>query len=41
MESDVTKSFVQIVNIIEKTRENTFKKVNEELIMMYWNIGNF
>lgn len=41
MASDIAKTFGQIIDIIEKTRENTFKKVNEELIMMYWNIGEF
>lgn len=41
MASDIANTFEQIIDIIEKTRENTFKKVNEELIMMYWNIGKF
>lgn len=37
----IAKSFAQIVEIIGTARENTLKKVNEELIMMYWNVGKF
>ena len=38
---EIAKSFAQIVEIIGTARENTLKKVNEELIMMYWNVGKF
>lgn len=31
--------FQEIVNIIEAARERTYKKVNEELILMYQAIG--
>ena len=41
MADEITRSFAQIVGIIENARENTLKKVNEELIMMYWNVGQF
>lgn len=33
--------FQKVVNIIETTRENAYKKVNEELILMYRDIGKF
>lgn len=33
--------FQQVVNIIETARENAYKKVNEELILMYRDIGKF
>ena len=33
--------FRQVVNIIETARENAYKKVNEELILMYRDIGKF
>lgn len=39
MAGEITRSFAQIADIIENARENTLKKVNEELIMMYWNVG--
>ena len=31
--------FEQVVNLIITARENTLKKVNEELVLLYWNIG--
>lgn len=31
----------EILNIINVARENAFKKANEELIKMYWNIGKY
>lgn len=34
-------SFSQLVNIITSARENAFRKVNEELIRMYWKVGEF
>lgn len=30
-----------VVKIIENARNNAFKKVNEELIRMYWNVGEY
>lgn len=33
--------FQKVVNIIETARENAYKKVNEELILMYRDIGKF
>jgi hypothetical protein len=31
----------EILSIIERARENTFRAVNRELISMYWEIGNY
>ena len=33
--------FGEILYIIEKARENTFRAVNRELISMYWDIGRY
>lgn len=33
--------FVQIADIIETAKNNAYKKVNEELINMYWKVGEF
>lgn len=33
--------FQKVVNIIETAREHAFKKVNEELILMYRDIGKY
>lgn len=41
MADEIAKSFARIAGIIGTARENTFKKVNEELILMYWNVGEF
>lgn len=30
-----------LIHIIEESRQNAFKKVNEELIKMYWKVGEF
>lgn len=30
-----------LIHIIEKSRQNALKKVNEELIKMYWKVGEF
>lgn len=30
-----------LINIINTARENAFKRVNEELIRMYWQIGEY
>lgn len=41
MSKEIQKSFLPIANIISSARENAYKKVNEELINMYWNVGMF
>jgi len=35
------KAFDEVISIIDKARENAFRAVNQELINMYWNIGEF
>ena len=30
-----------LINIINTSRENALKKVNEELISMYWQVGEY
>ena len=30
-----------LIHIIEESRQNALKKVNEELIKMYWKVGEF
>jgi predicted nuclease of restriction endonuclease-like (RecB) superfamily len=33
--------FNEIISIIERSRENTFRAVNREMISMYWDIGRY
>lgn len=37
----MSEAFPQIVDIIENAKNNAYRKVNEELIKMYWDIGSF
>ena len=30
-----------LIKIIEDSRNNALRKVNEELIQMYWNVGEY
>ena len=39
--NELDKSFEQVASIIENARENAYRKVNEELILMYQNVGRF
>ncbi len=39
--NEMDKGFDQVVNIINQARENAFRKVNEELILMYQTVGKF
>lgn len=34
-------TFAEIAEIIETARDNAYRKVNEELILMYWRVGRF
>lgn len=34
-------SFQEILNMIEMARENALRKVNEELILLYWKVGEY
>ena len=39
--NDLSRAFDEVVSIIETAHSNAFRKVNEELILMYMNIGRF
>ena len=39
--NDIDKGFEQVATIIENARESVYRKVNEELILMYQNVGRF
>ena len=36
---ELSKNFVLVIDLIQKARENAFRKVNEELILLHWNVG--
>ena len=38
--NEIDKGFEQVTAIRENARSNAFRKVKEELILMYWNIGS-
>ena len=38
---DIAASFSDVVKIIESSKESAFRKVNEELIYMYWRVGEY
>lgn len=39
--NELSKDFINVVNLIQEARENAIRKVNEELIMLYWNVGKY
>lgn len=39
--NDLDNTFAEITHIIENARDTAYRKVNEELIHMYWCIGQF
>ena len=39
--NDISKDFMNIVNLIQEAKENAIRKVNEELILLYWNVGKY
>ena len=39
--NDTSKDFRNVVNLIQEARENAIRKVNEELILLYWNVGKY
>jgi len=41
MAGDIVASFADVVKIIESSKETAFRKVNEELIHMYWRVGEY
>ena len=34
-------NFNQIIDMIERRKNNTYKKVNEEMILLYLEVGKF
>lgn len=38
---EINSAFSQVTDIIETAKNSAYKKINEELINMYWNIGAF
>lgn len=41
MEKDLDTNFSDIINMIETRRNNAYRKVNEELIGLYWDFGKY
>ena len=39
--NELDNTFAEIVHIIEESRDNAYRKVNEELILMYQRVGHF
>ncbi len=39
--NELDNTFAEIARIIEKARDNAYRKVNEELILMYEKVGQF
>lgn len=38
---ELSVNFAEIVNMIETRRNNAYRKVNEELISLYWDFGKY
>ena len=41
MENSLDTNFNEIINMIETRRNNAYRKVNEELIGLYWDFGKY
>jgi len=39
--TEILNGFNKIINLIDAARQNAIRKVNEELIMLYWNVGQY
>lgn len=39
--NELDNTFIRIAQIIEEARDNAYRKVNEEMILMYWRVGQF
>lgn len=39
--NELGNTFAEIARIIEEARDNAYRKVNEELILMYQKVGQF
>ncbi len=38
---EIEVNFIEIVNMIENRRSNAYRKINEELIALYWDFGKY
>ena len=38
---EIKGTFTKVIAIIESAKKNAYRKVNEELINMYWRVGQF
>lgn len=39
--NEIDNTFTEIATIIQEARENAYRKINEELILMYQRVGKF
>jgi len=39
-ELQTQKLYVEIINLINNARQHVYQKINSELVLLYWNIGN-
>ena len=39
--NELDNTFTEIAHVIEVARDNAYRKVNEELILMYQKVGQF
>ncbi|MDP4147726.1 MAG: PDDEXK nuclease domain-containing protein [Bacillota bacterium] len=39
--ADIGNDFNNVINLIHRSRESALRKVNEELILLYWNVGKY
>lgn len=39
--NDLELSFSEVISMIETRRNNAYRKVNEELILLYWDFGKY
>jgi len=37
----IKNDFFEVIELIQNARENALRKVNEELILLYWNVGKY
>ena len=37
--NDIKKDFINVVDLIQNARETALRKVNQELILLYWDVG--
>ena len=39
--NEIDRTFAEVTTIIQEARENAYRKINEELILMYQRVGKF